>query len=158
VIARARSAKRRNAASAEIGGDCLAVRIRLLNRTITRVYDATLRECGLTIAQLNLLATIGNLQPATSHDVAEMLSMEISTLSRNARLMESSGWIEVLAAQRGNGRILQLTGAGAAKLEEALPAWHEAQAQTRALLGEDSAAYLAKLVDALWREQLATRA
>jgi DNA-binding MarR family transcriptional regulator len=83
-----------------------------------------------------------------------MLSMEISTLSRNARLMEQSGWIEVLPAERGNGRILQLTGDGAAKLEEALPAWHEAQAQTRELLGEDSAAYLAKLVDGLWRERL----
>jgi DNA-binding MarR family transcriptional regulator len=153
AIAAVKSTKR-TIASAEIGGDCLAVRIRLLNRTITRFYDATLKGCGLTIAQLNLLATIGNLQPATSHDVAAMLSMEISTLSRNARLMEQSGWIEVLPAERGNGRILQVTGAGTAKLEEALPAWHEAQAQTRELLGRDSAAYLAKLVDGLWREQL----
>ena len=116
-----------------------------------------MRACGLTIAQLNLLATIGNLQPATAHDVAEMLSMEISTLSRNARLMDESGWIEVLPAERGNGRILQLTGDGAAKLEQALPAWHEAQAQTRELLGDDSAEYLSRLVDGLWREQLAPR-
>jgi DNA-binding MarR family transcriptional regulator len=157
TIARAKPAKRKTAAGAEIGGDCLAVRVRLLNRTITRIYDATLKACGLTIAQLNLLATIGNLQPATAHDVAEMLSMEISTLSRNARLMGESGWIEVLPAERGNGRILRLTDDGAAKLEQALPAWHEAQAQTRELLGDDNAEYLTRLVDGLWRERLAPR-
>jgi DNA-binding MarR family transcriptional regulator len=130
------------------------VRVRLLNRTITRIYDAALRECGLTIAQLNLLATIGNMQPATAHDVAAMLSLEISTLSRNARLMKTAGWIEVLPAARGNGRVLRLTRAGATKLDRALPAWHQAQTRTRELLGEDGSEYLAGLIDGLWRKSL----
>lgn len=141
-------------ASEEIGANCLAVRVRLLNRTITRIYDAALRPCGLTVAQLNLLSTIAHLGQPPSHEVAERLSMEISTLSRNAQLMQSSGWIDVLPAERGNGRLLSLTEAGAAKLEQALPAWREAQAQTRELLGEDAAEYLTQLVNELWLEQL----
>jgi DNA-binding MarR family transcriptional regulator len=153
MIARPKAATHKAPASAEIGAACLAVRVRMLNRTVSRIYDAALRECGLTIAQLNLLATIGNLQPATAHDVAEMLFMEISTLSRNARLMELSGWIDVLPAERGNGRVLRLTRAGAEKLAEALPAWRQAQAQTRKLLGRDGAEHVARLADGLWADQ-----
>jgi hypothetical protein len=32
--------------ASEIGRDCLAVRVRLLNRAITRIYDAALRLLG----------------------------------------------------------------------------------------------------------------
>jgi DNA-binding MarR family transcriptional regulator len=50
--------------------------------------------------------------------VAELLGMEISTLSRNARIMKDEGWVSIAQAERGNGRILTLTVAGAEKLRE----------------------------------------
>jgi DNA-binding MarR family transcriptional regulator len=136
--------------SAEIGRDCLAARVRLLNRTITRVYDAALRPQGITVAQLNLLATIANLGPATAHDVSEALSMEISTLSRNARLMEKEGWIEIVPAERGNGIVLSVSRAGLRKLARAKPAWKAAQREARKLLGDDGAALVTQLVNGIW--------
>lgn len=141
-------------AGAEIGAGCLAVRVRLLSRTITRIYDDALRPLGLTVAQLNVLSTIAHLEPAAAHDVAEMLSMEISTLSRNARLLQEEGLIEVRPAARGNGRVLSLSRTGAGTLERALPAWRGAQAQARELLGPARADGVAATVDALWAEQL----
>ena len=88
----------------EIGRDCLDVRLRLLNRSVTRLYDAALRPYSITIAQLNLLASVANLQPIPSGKLADLLSLEISTLSRNARLMESAGWLEISAACRARLR------------------------------------------------------
>ena len=130
----------RSSAAAEIGRDCLAVRLRVLNRRITRLYDTALRPHGLTIAQLNLLTSIANAQPVRAGRLAVTLSMEISTLSRNVHLMGREGWIEVAHTERGNGRLLTLTPAGAAKLDELEPSWRDAQRRARELLGEDAVA------------------
>jgi DNA-binding MarR family transcriptional regulator len=138
---------RRSRAAAEIGRDCLAVRVRLLSRTITRIYDSALRPHGVTIAQVNLLASIANFQPVPSGKLADALSMEISTLSRNVALMEREGWVGVLKADRGNGRFLRLTEAGTAKLDELKPAWSAAQKEAAALLGPDATRSIMKLVD-----------
>jgi DNA-binding MarR family transcriptional regulator len=138
----------------EIGKDCLGVRIRLLNRTVTRIYDAALRPHGLTAAQLNLLAAIDSLERAPAGELADVLSMEISTLSRNAHLMEREGWVTIERAKRGNGRVLRLTTAGSRKLDEATPAWRHAQKEARKLLGKDGSRLIRDLVDGIWAEQI----
>jgi DNA-binding MarR family transcriptional regulator len=131
----------------EIGRDCLAVRMRLLSRAVTRVYDAALRPHELTVAQLNLLTSIATRQPIPAGEVAQRLSMEISTLSRNARLLEHAGLICIERAQRGNGRVLTLTDAGSEKLAELLPAWRAAQQQAHELIGAGVAASIKRCVD-----------
>jgi DNA-binding MarR family transcriptional regulator len=134
--------------------ECLAVRVRLLSRRLSRLYDTALRPLGLTIAQLNLLSVIEVVGAAPAGRVAELLGMEISTLSRNARIMESKGWLGVDPAERGNGRILTLTAAGQQKLRESKPAWDEAQAQARALLGPDGSRDLKRIADTAWETGL----
>ncbi len=136
--------------------ECLAVRVRLLSRRLSRIYDAALRPLGLTVAQLNLLSVIEVAGPAPAGRVAELLGMEISTLSRNARIMEGEGWVGIAAAERGNGRILTLTAAGQQKLRESKPAWESAQAQARALLGPEGSRDLKRIGDATWDAELAT--
>jgi DNA-binding MarR family transcriptional regulator len=138
----------------EIASECLGVRVRLLNRTITRIYDASLRPHGLTATQLNLLASIQNLEPAQAGEIARLLSMEISTLSRNAHLMERAGWLTIEPAEHGNGRLLRLTKEGASKIDEAIPAWRQAQEETKALLGNKGASLIRELVDGIWAERL----
>jgi len=133
--------------------DCLATRVRMLSRTITRIYDAALRPHGLTISQLGILSVLEILQPAPSNKVAGYMSMEISTLSRNARLMEREGWITIEPSEHGNGRVLSLTAAGASKLREATPAWAQAQIDAKALLGAEDAGTITRLVDRVWVRQ-----
>jgi DNA-binding MarR family transcriptional regulator len=151
------TARRRGARVAnEIGRDCLAVRVRLLNRAITRIYDAALRPHGLTIAQLNLLISIANREPAPAGEVARLLSMEISTLSRNARLLKDQGLIEIEHAEHGNGRILTLTDEGSERLAELRPAWRAAQRDARGLLGDDATRSIKQLVDQMFADELTT--
>jgi len=136
--------------AAEIGRDCLAVRVRLLNRTLSRVYDTALRPVGLTVAQLNILSTVANFEPIAAGRVSELLSMEISTLSRNMRGLQAAGLLDVTPAERGNGKVLRLTPAGGDKLTQAKPAWDSAQAQTRELLGAQAADTIHQVVDEFW--------
>jgi hypothetical protein len=54
-------------ASKRIARECIAVRVRLLNRVITSLYDDALRPLGITVSQLNLLVAICRMeQPETS--------------------------------------------------------------------------------------------
>ena len=46
-----------------IAHECLASRIRLLNRLVTAAYDTALRPHGLRIGQLNLLVSIASRGP-----------------------------------------------------------------------------------------------
>jgi DNA-binding MarR family transcriptional regulator len=59
--------------------------------------------------------------------LAEMLGLEHTTLTRGAARLERNGWIGSERSTDGRERPLRLTPAGRAKLEEAFPAWREAQ-------------------------------
>ena len=43
-----------------IAQNCIAVRVRKLNRMITAIYDEGFRPLGLTVAQFNLLVAIAS--------------------------------------------------------------------------------------------------
>ena len=139
----------------EIARDCLAARVRLLNRAISRVYDRALRPYDVTVAQLNLLSAVAEFEPIPAHKLADLLSLQISTLSRNMHLMEELGLIDIAQAERGNGRVISLTTAGARKLEELLPVWRVAQGEAAELMGPDARRALKRLADGLLAEQLA---
>jgi DNA-binding MarR family transcriptional regulator len=148
------TAQRRGArAAGEIGRDCLAVRVRLLNRAITRTYDDALRPHGMTTGQLNVLTSIAIRQPVPAGELARFLSMEISTLSRNARLLQQDGLIQIERAERGNGRVLSLTDAGAEKLARLRHAWRAAQRHAHELLGNEASEAIKQLVDPTFAEQ-----
>ena len=43
-----------------IAQECLAVRVRLLNRALTAIYDEALRPLGMTTGQLNVMVVVAN--------------------------------------------------------------------------------------------------
>lgn len=114
-----------------IAQQCLAMRLRRLNRWLTRTYDEALRPLGLTASQLNVLVVIRLMGPVAAAAVARELGLEKSTLSRNLRLMVDSGWVTP-------GRELALTPAGARLLRDVFPVWQEVQKVARTALGDEA--------------------
>jgi len=133
-----------------IAADCLAVRVRLLNRTITAIYDDALRPLGLTTGQLNVLVIIANQGPISPGKIARRLNMEKSTVSRNLARMRDNGWTAVTAAESGHKQRLTLNGRGRALLERSLPAWEEAQTQARAVLGQRGTDSIRSIGNTVW--------
>lgn len=115
--------------------DCLAVRIRLIGRTVTGLYDGALERHGVTIAQVNLLAALGKVGPCPPARLGEVLQLERSTVSRNLHLLLKQGWIEAAVSDAKGMREVVLTGAGRAKIESVMPEWRQAQEQAAQLLG-----------------------
>ncbi len=122
-----------------IASECLAVRMRLLNRTVTNIFDAALRSLGIKVSQLNVLVVVAKRGPVSPTEVARVLHLEKSTLSRNVERIQRRGWIEVVAGKDGRSHLLEVTAKGRRLLEKAHPLWKRAQEKTRAVLGEGGA-------------------
>ncbi len=132
-----------------IASQCLAVRVRRLERVISRIYDAALAEHGINIAQLNLLAAIAVGGRARPSDLTQLLDVEKSTLSRNLKRMESLGWVRSDPTVPRRGRPLGLTPAGSRILIKMRAVWEKAQAMALSELGQRSFAQPHKLLSPL---------
>jgi len=125
-----------------IARECIAVRVRLLNRVVTNVYDDALRPLGLKVSQLNILVVAANVGLARPAAVCDLLQLDTSTLSRNVERMRSKGWLEVVPSEDARMQPFRLTAQGKKLLARAVPAWAKAQQKAADLLGEDGVALL----------------
>jgi aryl-alcohol dehydrogenase-like predicted oxidoreductase len=84
-----------------------------------------------------LLAWGGRSSPS---ELAQLLLLDRSTMSRNLTLMETRGWVAASeTSPTGRSLAVQITPAGTAQLASAERAWRNAQESVLASLGEDAA-------------------
>jgi DNA-binding MarR family transcriptional regulator len=130
-----------------IARNCIAVRLRLLNRVVTNLYDDALRPLGLKVSQLNILIVAAKLGLARPAQVCDILQLDASTLSRNVKRMMARGkrWLEAVPGEEdARAQPFRLTPQGRQLIEKAVPAWEEAQRRAAELLGDDGVALLNK--------------
>lgn len=133
-----------------IASECLAVRIRLLNRTVTNIFDDALRPLGVKVSQLNVLMVVAKRGRVSPGDVARRLNMEKSTVSRNVDRMRIHGWLVVSEGDSGRKQILELGAPGRRLIEKSLPLWKKAQAQTEAMLGRQGVRSIHRAANSVW--------
>lgn len=147
-----RDKQRRLSAAEVIARDCLAVRLRTLNRAVNAVYDEALRAHGLRVGQLNLLVVVARMGIARPGDLCRIFRMDKSTLSRDVELIRRNGWLEVEDAPDARARPLKLSAKGLALLDSVFPAWQQAQDKAKALIGRQATVALRDVVDRIWNE------
>ncbi len=124
-----------NATIDDVAAECIAVRLRMVNRVVTNIYDDALRPLGVKVSQMNILVATAKLGPVRPAEMCKRLHLDVSTLSRNVERMRARGWIEIVPDDDGRAQPFQLSREGENLLQEALPAWSRAQEQVRTLLG-----------------------
>ncbi len=135
-----------------IASECLAGRIRLLNRTVTNVYDEALRPLKVKVSQLSVLIVVAKLGPVSPGEVSHRLNMEKSTLSRNVDRMRTHDWLKVSEGDSGRKQILEIGPAGRRLIERALPYWKKAQVQTESMLGQRGARSIHRAANTVWAQ------
>ncbi len=127
---------------------CIAFRTRRLARLATRVYENELKDTGLTVQQFSVLNILRSRGPNSAGDLAKILDLEKSTMSRNILLLRKKDLIA--ASPDGAGRApLTLTPKGRRVLAKALPKWQKAQRATLDAVGEDGEALLDRMTAVL---------
>jgi DNA-binding MarR family transcriptional regulator len=122
--------------AAEVIRDCVATRLRMADRVITKVYDDALRPLDLRVTQMSMLVVAEVRGLIHQSEVGAELRLDDSTLSRNLERMRANGWLEVVSGDDARIHSYRLSVAGRALLEKAIPAWRGAQREAKRLLGE----------------------
>ena len=128
-----------------VADECIAYRIRLLNRVITNIYDRALRPLGLKVNQVNILTMLSLTDQASSADIARVLMMEKSTVSRTVDRMKKNGWINVEEHDDGPSQAITVTAQGRELMAAAHVQWKKSQKQVTELLGDEGVAAILKL-------------
>jgi DNA-binding MarR family transcriptional regulator len=119
-----------------VAGECLAGRVRVINRVVSGIYDDALRPFNVRISQMNILVAIAVMGPVRATDVGRRLRLEKSTLSRDLVRLLDRGWVKSVPAE-GRNQQLELTAAGRAFIKKVARAWQSAQKRIIAMLGPD---------------------
>jgi DNA-binding MarR family transcriptional regulator len=116
--------------------ECMAQRLRGATRTINRIYDQALEASGLRGTQFSVLIAISLFGEAPLLRVAEELSLDRTTLTRNLQPLERAGLVSSSPGKDQRVRLLRLTEAGQRTLQRAFPLWEEAQSKVARALGD----------------------
>jgi DNA-binding MarR family transcriptional regulator len=127
-----------------VAQECIANRVRLLNRAVSSMYDEALRPHGLHITQMSILVVVSMLGEASPGDVGRILCLEKSTLSRTLDRLRAHGWIDVLPGRDARSMRVRITAKGTAKLRSVSSAWRRTQRKAQQILGDDAVHALGK--------------
>lgn len=108
-------------------------------------------ECKAA-GQLNILAVVVLREPISPGDVAGLLNIQKSTMSRNVARMKRNGWLVIGSGESARIQELRITEAGRKILEDAAPHWRAAQRRARDMVGPGGIEAIHQLADAI-REQ-----
>ena len=107
---------------------CAVMNFRQVARSVTARFDDQLRPVGLRATQLNLLMAIETSTTITITDLAEILAMDRTTMTRNLKLLRQRKLVD--------GKTIALTAKGRRAAAAALPLWEKAQAEILDSLGK----------------------
>ena len=130
---------------------CSNIKLRRLTRLASRYYDAYLNECGLKTTQYSLLATIAERGPLGQGELARLLSLDASTLTRNLRPLVDGGLLSVDAGVDARSRLVSVTCAGREKRQQASAHWKRAQLAFNDVIGNERVQALNELLDSCYR-------
>lgn len=135
----ARSTKMKIPSAQTSGYPCICAVMRKAGRILTGRYDRCLKPSGLKVTQYSMLANIERNPDISVSELAALLVMDQTTVTRNLRVLEKLGFImpEPDITDQRIKRV-RISAAGTSKMDEARPLWKEAQSETEEILGRQN--------------------
>ena len=115
--------------------NCTCFNLRKAARAVTQAYDGTLKPIGLRATQLSVLNVIAIEGPAAMSELADILVMDRTTLTRNIKPLMDQGYLKSVTGEDKRQRPIAITAKGKKQLKKALPYWQQAQKNVAAGLG-----------------------
>ena len=120
------------------GMECLCGNVRMAARALTAVYDEFLAPSGLTANQLAVLWCVVAREPVAMREVAEVLVMDKTTVSRNLAGLLELGFIVCRPGPDARVKLVSCTAKGRRAFTAAVPLWRKAQDWVERRLGRNA--------------------
>ncbi len=115
---------------------CVCLEMNRAARALTARYDAALAPHNLTSGQFSLLNALEQMAQGSMGQLAGVIGLDRTTLTRNLAPMRAAGLIGPAASGDARLRAWQATAAGRARLAAARPAWEAAHRDSLKRLGQ----------------------
>jgi DNA-binding MarR family transcriptional regulator len=109
--------------------ECTCFNLRKATRTVTQLFDDAMQPTGLRATQFTLLAAISSTGTIAISQLAQILVMDRTTLTRNLKPLETKRLIKIVPGEDRRTRTLTLTDKGRKTFEKSLPFWKQAQSE-----------------------------
>jgi DNA-binding MarR family transcriptional regulator len=126
---------------------CTAYKSRQLARKVMTHFEASIADLGLKGTQFSLLSFTLRDGPISPSELALVMGLSSSTLSRNAKPLIAQGWLVMEEGKDGRSRMLATTPAGKKLCKQAGQRWQAAQRLLGEKVGVDELAILHLLLD-----------
>lgn len=138
-----------DSAAGSSGSPCTCAVLRRTARRVTQIYDEALRPSGLRLTQYSVLANVERAEGPTVTELAELLEMDRTTLTRNLKPLAKAGLLRIAPGPDQRSRAVEITPDGEAAVARARPLWQEAERRFRRTLGRETSAELRRLLDSV---------
>jgi DNA-binding MarR family transcriptional regulator len=123
----------------EIAQNCVCFNLRRGARAVTQYFDALFEPYGLRATQFTLLGALaiaeGQTQPLSLTQIAQLMVMDRTTLTRNLKPLERAGLVRIELGADRRTRVALLTDEGRSRLAQVISQWDKGQSHFAALLG-----------------------
>jgi DNA-binding MarR family transcriptional regulator len=134
----------------EITSNCLALRVRIVARSVSAIFEQAMAKHDVTIAQVNMLTALGELGLCAPGRIGEVLQLERSTVSRNLDLLIQKGLVDAVSSDAKGIREVILNASGREKIETVMPDWRAAQKRAAKLLGPNGVKAVHEASASVW--------
>jgi len=111
---------------------CIARKILKCSRIITKIFRKYIQPFGVTYSQVSMLFLVAKKGKISQQQIADDLVLEKSTVSRNLqRLLDNEFLIKESRFE------ITISNKGKSLLEEIVPEWDKAMAETRDAIGAE---------------------
>ena len=117
---------------------CHCSKVRRASNAITKTYNRYLSPSGISVSQFSLMEHLTTLAPVTVSQLAIRCHLDRTTLVRNLKSLEESGYVSDISETGVRKRQLLLTDLGREKLDFAETLWLEAQEYIKSSIGESN--------------------
>lgn len=126
---------------------CSSLKLRQLSRRVSQFFDAEVSSSGMKTTQYSLLSHVVRHSPVRQGQLADLLDMDASTLTRNLQPLIAQGWVRMEAGDDRRSRLVVPTSEGLAQQAYAQAAWKRAQQAFNARMGLERVQRLHEILD-----------
>jgi len=117
--------------------NCACFNVRKSARVLTQHFDTAMQSIDLRATQFTILGILSAYSGITVTELADLLMMDRTTLTRNLRPLENQGLVKTRPGEDRRTRLIELSKKGKNKLEKAIPLWKQAQKDVTDYMGKN---------------------